>query len=30
LLVRYRDNEGSDTMLAAELDIVARYLKRIG
>jgi hypothetical protein len=30
LLVRYRDNDGSDTMLAAELDIVARYLKRIG
>ncbi|MBF4613279.1 hypothetical protein [Curtobacterium sp. VKM Ac-1376] len=29
LLVRYRDNDGSDAMLAAELDIVAGYLKRI-
>ncbi|MBT1675999.1 hypothetical protein [Curtobacterium aurantiacum] len=29
LLVRYRDNDGSDTMLTRELDIVASYLERI-
>lgn len=29
LLVRYRDNDGNDTMLTAEIDIVRGYLKRI-
>lgn len=29
LLVRYRDNDGSDTMLTAEMDIVRSYLKRV-
>lgn len=29
LLVRVRDNSGTDTMLDAELDIVASYLKRV-
>ncbi|TDW64751.1 hypothetical protein EDF51_11121 [Curtobacterium sp. PhB25] len=29
LLTRYRDNGGADTMLTAEMDIVAGYLKRV-
>lgn len=30
LLERYRDNDGSDTMLKAELDVVAGYLRKVG